>query len=204
MKKEDFFSAHDQKIVPILQNAKIGIAGAGGIGSNVAVSLTRAGIGKIVIADFDYVEPSNLNRQQFFIDQIGKPKVNALLDNLNKISKYTKYEVHHIKLDIHNVPIIYKDVDIMIEAFDKAEMKQMLIETWLSKFPDKPIIAASGISGWGKNEILHTSIYDNLYIIGDEQSKLKPGISPMAPRVGIVANMQANLALEILLNRDNS
>jgi len=199
MKKSDFFSAHDSRIIPILQNAVIGIAGAGGLGSNIAVSLTRSGIGKLVVADFDKIEPSNLNRQQFFEDQIGMPKVIALLENLNKVSPFTKYQVHEIKLNPENIPLIYKNVDIMVEAFDKAEMKTMLIETWLAKFPNKPIIAASGITGWGKNELLHTRKIDNLYICGDEETDLQAGISPMAPRVAIVANMQANLVLEILL-----
>lgn len=199
MKKEEFFSGHDPKIIPTLQNAVIGIAGAGGLGSNIAVSLTRAGIGKLIVADFDKIEPSNLNRQQFFEDQIEMPKVIALLENLNKISQFTQYQVHEIKLNSDNIPLIYKDVDIMVEAFDKAEMKTMLIETWLTKFPNKPIIVASGLAGWGKNELLHTKKSDNLYICGDEETGLQSGISPMAPRVAIVANMQANLVLEILL-----
>ena len=204
MNKKDFFSAHDQKIIPFLQKAVIGIAGAGGLGSNIAVSLTRAGIGKLVIADFDKIEPSNLNRQQFFIDQVGMPKVIALLENLNKISPFTQYQVHEIKLDEENIPFIYKDVDIMVEAFDKAEMKTMLIETWLTHFPNKPIIAASGLAGWGKNELLHSRKIDNLYICGDEITDLQTGISPMAPRVGIVANMQANLVLELILNENSN
>ncbi len=199
MNKKEFFSAHDPEIIPILQKAVIGIAGAGGLGSNVAVSLTRAGIGKLVIADFDKIEPSNLNRQQFFIDQIGMPKVIAFMENLKKISPFTQYQMHEIKLNEENIPFIYKDVEIMVEAFDKAEMKKMLIETWLTNFPHKPIIAASGLAGWGKNELLHTRRSDNLYICGDEETDLQNGISPMAPRVGIVANMQANLVLELLL-----
>ena len=199
MKKSDFFSAHDPKIIPLLQNAVIGIAGAGGLGSNVAVSLTRAGIGKLIISDFDKIEPSNLNRQQFFVDQIGMPKVIALIENLQKISAFTEFQIHDIKLNESNIPLIYKNVDIMVEAFDKAEMKEMLIETWLTNFPEKPIIAASGLAGWGKNELLHTRRSENLYICGDEETDLQSGISPMAPRVGMVANMQANLVLELLL-----
>jgi sulfur carrier protein ThiS adenylyltransferase len=199
MNKKEFFSAHDPKIVPILQKAVIGIAGAGGLGSNIAVSLARAGVGKLIVADFDKIEPSNLNRQQFFIDQIGMPKVIALLENLKKISTFTEYQVHEIKLNEENIPFIYKDVDIMLEAFDEVEMKTMLVETWLANFPNKPLIVASGLTGWGKNEILHTRKVDNLYICGDEETDLQTSISPMAPRVGIVANMQANLVLEILL-----
>ena len=197
--KSQFFSKHDPKILPIIRKATIGIAGAGGLGSNVAVSLARVGIGKLVIADFDMIETSNLNRQQYFFEQIGKPKVIALLENLKKINPFSEYQIHHIKLDENNIPLIYKDVDIMVEAFDKAEMKKMLIETWLSEFPQKPIIAASGLAGYGMNEKIHTKKFDNLYICGDEITKLKTGISPMAPRVGIVANMQANLVLEMLL-----
>ncbi|MDO9577959.1 MAG: sulfur carrier protein ThiS adenylyltransferase ThiF [Candidatus Cloacimonadales bacterium] len=199
MKKSDFFAAHDMKIVPVLQNAVIGIAGCGGLGSNVAVSLTRVGIGKLIFADFDKIEPSNLNRQQFFADQIGMPKVIALLENLKKISPFTQYQIHDIKLNEINIPLIFKDVDILVEAFDKAEMKEMLIETWLQNFPEKPIIAASGLAGWGRNELLHIKKIDNLYICGDEETDLQNGISPLAPRVGIVANMQANLVLELLL-----
>ncbi len=204
MNKIEFFSKHDPKIVPVLQRATIGIAGAGGLGSNIAVSLARTGIGKLIIADFDKIESSNLNRQQYFIDQIGMPKVIALLENLNKISPFTKYQMHEIKLNEEKIPFIYKDVDIMVEAFDKAEMKTMLIETWLTNFPDKPIIAASGLAGWGKNDLLHSRKIDNLYICGDEETDLQTGISPMAPRVGIVANMQANLVLEILLKGFNA
>jgi len=200
MKKEEFFNRHDPKIVPILQKATIGIAGSGGLGSNVALSLVRSGIGNLIIADFDKIEASNLNRQQFFSDQIGMPKVIALLGNLSKISTFTNYQIHEIKLDEKNIPIIFKDADIMVEAFDKAVMKEMLIETWLTNFPEKPIIAASGLAGWGKNELLHTRKIDNLYICGDEETALQDNISPMAPRVGIVANMQANKVLELLLS----
>ena len=197
--QNDFFSKHDPKILPIIRKATIGIAGAGGLGSNVAVSLARVGIGKLIIADFDMIKTSNLNRQQYFMIQIGKPKVIALLENLKQINPFSEYQIHHIKLDEKNISLIYKDVDIMVEAFDKAEMKKMLIETWLSEFPEKPIIAASGLAGYGMNEKIHTKKYDNLYICGDEITKLKTNISPMAPRVGTVANMQANLVLEMLL-----
>ena len=197
--QEDFFSKHEPKILPIIRKATIGIAGAGGLGSNVSVSLARVGIGKFIIADFDKIETSNLNRQQYFIDQIGKPKVKALLDNLKKINPFSEYQIHHIKLDEKNIPVIYKNVDIMVEAFDKAEMKKMLIETWLSNFPDKPIIAGSGLAGFGMNDKIHTKKIGNLYICGDEETEVREGLSPMAPRVGIVANMQANLVMELLL-----
>ncbi|MCK4311502.1 MAG: sulfur carrier protein ThiS adenylyltransferase ThiF [Candidatus Cloacimonetes bacterium] len=198
-KETQFFSKHDPKILPKVRKATVGIAGVGGLGSTIAVSLARVGIGKLIIADFDKIEISNLNRQQYFTDQIGKPKVIALLENLKKINPFSEYQVHQITLNEKNIPVIYKDVDIIVEAFDKAAMKKMLIETWITNFPDKPIIAASGVAGYGRNEILHTRKVDNLYICGDEETELQEGMSPMAPRVGIVANMQANLVLDLLL-----
>ncbi len=198
MKESEFFSRHDAALIPLLRKAVIGIAGAGGLGSNVAISLTRAGIGKLIIADFDKIEVSNLNRQQYFKDQINLPKVKALKENLNRISPFTEVEIHHIEITENNLSEIFKNADILIEAFDKAEMKKMLIETWLTSFPGKPVIVASGLSGYGGNELLHTRRSDDLYICGDERSELQEGVSPMAPKVAIVANMQANLALELL------
>lgn len=200
--KKQFFSRHDKKLLPAIRKAVIGIAGAGGLGSNVAVSLARVGIGKLIFADFDNVEITNLNRQQFFFKQLGDPKVEALKNNLEKINPFSEYEIHDLKLDPESIISIYRDVDVMIEAFDKADQKQMLIETWLEHFPDKPIIAASGITGYGKNELIHTRQIDNLYIIGDEESELIEHVSPMAPRVAIVANMQANLAVELIIAKE--
>jgi len=198
--KNQFFSKHDKKLLPAIRKAVIGIAGAGGLGSNVAVSLARVGIGKLIFCDFDCVEITNLNRQQFFFKQLGDPKVEALKENLENINPFSEYEIHDLKLDPENIRDIYRDVDVMIEAFDLADQKQMLIETWLKQFPDKPIIAASGLAGFGNNELIHTRKVDNLYIIGDEESELLEHVSPMAPRVAIVANMQANLALELILS----
>jgi sulfur carrier protein ThiS adenylyltransferase len=193
------FSKHDPVVLAVLKKSTIGIAGAGGLGSNAAVSLARAGLGRLIIADFDRVEPSDLNRQYFFRDQVGKPKVEALLENLKLINPYARYETHLIKIEPGNVAAIFGDADLLIEAFDRADMKQMIVNTWLSLFPQRPIIVASGLAGLGKNRKLHTRKMGNLYICGDEESEIEARISPMAPRVGIVANMQANLALELLV-----
>jgi sulfur carrier protein ThiS adenylyltransferase len=194
-----FFSKRDLKILSILQSSTVGIAGAGGLGSNAAVSLARAGLGTLIIADCDRIEPSDLNRQYYFMEQVGKPKVEAMLENLKRINAYSRYQIHVIKIEPGNVATIFGTADILVEAFDKAEMKQMLVNTWLSLFPQKPIIVASGLAGIGKNEKLHTRKVGNLYICGDEETECEEWISPMAPRVGIVANMQANLALELLV-----
>jgi len=202
--EKQFFSKHDPKILSILRNSVVGIAGAGGLGSNVAFSLARAGIGTLIIADFDKIEPSNLNRHQYFIEQIGRSKVEALLENLRKINPFSKYEIHNLEINDDNISEIFADAEILVEAFDMAEMKKMLIESWVSQFPKRPIIAASGLAGFGKNEKLHTRKIGSLYICGDEDTEVEEGISPMAPRVGIVANMQANLVLELLLKTESS
>jgi len=202
--EKQFFSKHDPKILSILRNSVVGIAGAGGLGSNVAFSLARAGIGTLIIADFDKIEPSNLNRHQYFIEQIGRSKVEALLENLRKINPFSKYEIHNLEINDDNISEIFDDAEILVEAFDMAGMKKMLIESWISQFPKRPIIAASGLAGFGKNEKLHTRKIGSLYICGDEDTEVEEGISPMAPRVGIVANMQANLVLELLLKTESS
>jgi len=177
-----------------------GIAGAGGLGSNCAVALARSGIGKLIIADFDTVSESNLNRQYYFYNQIGQIKVFALKNNLEHINPNVKIEIHNVKIDEDNLTHIFANCDIIVEAFDKADEKQMLIETVLTEFPDKPVISGLGMAGFGETNSLHSRKIDNLYICGDEKSEISEENPPLAPRVGIVANMQANLVLEILLN----
>jgi sulfur carrier protein ThiS adenylyltransferase len=197
--KKDLFSKHDSRVLAALRKSTVGIAGAGGLGSNVAISLARAGVGRLIIADFDRIEPSNLNRQQYFVGQIGRRKVEALIENLKRINPFSEYSVHDTKISGRNVDRIFGAADILVEAFDKAEAKHMLIEAWLSLFPERPIVAASGLAGYGKNRKIHVRKMGNLYICGDEESEAAPGVSPMAPRVAIVANMQANCVVELLV-----
>lgn len=196
---QEFFSHRDPAVLAVLRQSSVGIAGAGGLGSNVAVALARAGVGRLVIADFDRVEPSNLNRQQYFIDQIGERKVEALRENLLAINPYSLYEVHAVRINKRNATSIFGRVDVLVEAFDKAEAKEMLIEASLAKFPGRPIIAASGLAGYGGNHKIRSRRLGNLYICGDESSQCPKGVSPMAPRVALVAAMQANLAVELLI-----
>ena len=201
---KDLFARHDPRILAALRADTVGIAGAGGLGSNVAVSLARAGVGRLIIADFDKIEPSNLNRQQYFVKQIGRRKVEALRENLKKINPFSEYIVHDVKVIRANTGRLFGAADILIEAFDKAGQKGMLINTWLSLYPKKPIIAASGLAGYGKNSKLHTRKIGSLYVCGDGETECPKGISPMAPRVAIVANMQANLAVELLVKLKRS
>lgn len=197
--EKEFFSRHALTVVPLLKKAKIGIAGAGGLGSNVAVALARSGIGKLVIADFDRVEPHNLNRQQYFVDQIGAFKVTALKENLERMNPFSEYEVHKVFLDAGNIPLIYGEVDILVEAFDSVESKLELLESWIEKFPGKPIVMGSGMGGYGNtNQLSAKRLFENVYVCGDGKTDVAIN-PPIAPRVAIVASMQANLVLELLL-----
>lgn len=188
-----------KEIKALLKKKIIGIAGCGGLGSNCAVALARTGIGKLVLADFDVVRKSNLNRQHYFTDQLGQKKVFALEDNIYFINPSVKIESHHIKLDPESIVKIFKKCDVIIEAFDEAVMKQMIIETVLDKFPEKPIISGMGMAGFGDSNSIRMEQHGNLYICGDMKTGISEEMPPLAPRVGIVAMMQANMALEILL-----
>ncbi|MDD2229413.1 MAG: sulfur carrier protein ThiS adenylyltransferase ThiF [Candidatus Cloacimonetes bacterium] len=196
--RETYFSKRHPTAFPIWQKAVIGIAGAGGLGSIVASSLARAGIGKLIIADFDTVSLENLNRQQFNLQQVGEAKVHALTSIIASFNPFITIEPHFVKVTPANIDALFSACDILIEAFDDAAQKAMLFQSWMGNYPAKPIIGASGIAGYGNNESIRIRRYDKLYIVGDMQSKLEEGISPIAPRVAIVANMQANLALELL------
>jgi len=182
-----------------LKNKTVGIAGCGGLGSNCAVALARVGVGKLIIADFDIIEESNLNRQYFFHKQIGQKKVYSLEENIQLINPTILIEAHDVKLDSNNIIEIYNDCDVVVEAFDKAEMKHMIIEIVNENLPHTPLVVGLGVAGWGDNNSIHTRQIDNLFICGDEKKEATENHPPLAPRVGIVANMQANIVLEILL-----
>jgi sulfur carrier protein ThiS adenylyltransferase len=195
----EYFAHRDPAVLAVLRQSSVGIAGAGGLGSNVAMALARAGVGRLVIADFDKVEPSNLNRQQYFLDQVGERKVVALRENLLAVNPYSLYEIHDVRINRRNAATVFARVDVLVEAFDKAAAKEMLIEASLTRFPGRPVVAASGLAGYGCNRKIHSRRLGNLYICGDESSQCPKGISPMAPRVALVAAMQANLVVELLV-----
>lgn len=182
-----------------LKNACVGIAGAGGLGSNCAVALARVGVGKIIVADFDKVELSNLNRQYYFYDQIGLFKVDALKENIHRIDPNIQLETHKIKLNSENIVPIFAHCHVVVEAFDQALMKRMIIQTIGVKLPQIPLVSGIGMAGWGKSTSITVQDYGNLYVCGDQESGVDETHPPLAPRVGIVANMEANQVLEILL-----
>jgi len=193
-----YFTSRDPDAFIKWQQAIVGIAGAGGLGSNVAIALARAGINKLVLADFDTVSMDNLNRQQFTLAQVGQPKVHALAHNIREFNPFISLESHEQKVNPDNIDQLFGGCDILVEAFDRADAKEMLISCWLTLHPDKPIVAASGLAGFGHSEQIRITGDGMLFVVGDQSSELTPGISPIAPRVAIVANMQANLVLELL------
>lgn len=184
-----------------LKAATVGIAGLGGLGSSIAVALARVGIGKLIVADFDVVEPGNLNRQQYFMDQIGLLKTEALVENLRRINPRVQVEAHAVKLTTDNIFEIFEGAQVMIEAFDRADQKAMLLQTFTAKKPESPFIGASGIAGFGSEETIRIKrMGQHIYIVGDLETDALPGCGLMAPRVGIVASMQANLALRLIVD----
>lgn len=188
-----------EQISNYLKQFTVGIAGCGGLGSNCAVALARAGVGKLVIADYDIVTEQNLNRQYYFHDQIGRLKVHALRENIQHINPSVIVKAFDMKLCVSDVIELYAGCNVIVEAFDKAEMKQMIIETVLTKMNGKPLVVGVGMAGWGNSAVIGVRRSGNLIICGDEVSEVSDNLPVLAPRVGVVACLQANEVLDILL-----
>ena len=182
----------------ILAASTVAVAGCGGLGSNAAVALVRAGVGRLILVDQDVVEASNLNRQYFFQGDLGREKVEALADHLRAINAAVSLELHRQTLTPADVPRLFARADVLIEAFDRAEAKRWLIEAWCRAFPERTVVCASGLSGLGRTEAITVKRAGNIILCGDEESDASQGLC--AARVAIVANMQANVALEALVN----
>jgi sulfur carrier protein ThiS adenylyltransferase len=194
---------HTPGIHQKIKKSVVGIAGLGGLGSAIAIALVRVGVGTLILVDFDVVEPSNLNRQQYYFHQIGMSKVEALQENLIKINPHIRIRSSSEKLDRNNVERIFKEAHVVVEAFDRAEEKAMLINVISEKMPNKYIVAASGVAGYGdNNEIKTVRFSSKIFIVGDQRAAAQPGVGLMAPRVGIAAHHQANTVLRILLGEE--
>ncbi|HHZ19212.1 MAG TPA: sulfur carrier protein ThiS adenylyltransferase ThiF [Firmicutes bacterium] len=178
---------------------KIGLAGLGGLGSNCAVHLVRTGFRRLVLVDFDLVEPSNLNRQFYFPDQIGQAKASALRDNLLRINPDLDLAVHQICLTRDNLDHYFHDCDIIVEAFDTPEAKQMLAAAYLHS--DKLLVSASGLAGWGQSDRIRTHrLKDRFILVGDLETAVDATHPPLAPRVQIAAAKMADAILEYVFN----
>ena len=181
-----------------IQSAKIGIAGAGGLGSNCAFNLVRSGFKNFRIIDFDVIDHSNLNRQFYFDDQVGKSKVEALKKNLLRINPDLDIDARVERIEKENIRELFEDRDIVVEGFDKAEYKSMLVETFLAT--GKFIVSASGLVGIGdSDEIKVNRLKKNLIVIGDMKSDSKDN-PPISPRVNIAAAKQADVVLEYVIS----
>ena len=181
-----------------IQQVTVGIAGAGGLGSNCAVNLVRSGFIKFIIADFDELEYSNLNRQFYFYNQVGKSKVESLRTNLLMINPNLQLEIVQQRIKESNVASLFAKCHIIVEAFDQAKYKAMIVEQYMQS--DKFIVSASGIAGWANSDDITThKIKDNVYVVGDLSSEAGKDLPPCAPRVSIAAAKQANLILQHVL-----
>jgi len=185
-----------------LESIRVGIAGAGGLGSNCAMHLVRAGVLKFTIADFDTVNESNLNRQFFFRDQVGRPKVDALGENLRRINPGVELDLRSVRLAPDNFAGVFAGCDILVEALDSEDAKAMFVSCAVPT--GLPMVVASGIAGWGRSsDIAVKRMGSRLVVVGDCESAVgKDGLYPVSPRVGIVAAMQANAVAAILLGRE--
>ena len=191
---------HGKEAVQKLQNACVGIAGLGGLGSHIAVSLARMGVGKLVLADFDRVDVTNLHRQQYFTEQVGLLKTEALADTLRKIDPWIQLELHPVRLTPENLPTIFGGCSILCEAFDKAEEKAMLLETVLTELPHTTVVSGSGMAGVGSvNEIQTRKAMNRLYLCGDGKTDVAEYGSLFASRVAVCAGHQAHMVLRLLL-----
>ena len=187
-----------------LKRASVAIAGAGGLGSNIAVMLARSGVGHLHIVDFDIVDITNLNRQVYTVRHIGSRKVDAINEILMEINPYMKVTTDCIRVVAVNCEEIFRGYDIVCEAFDGAESKAMLIDSLLTAEDVPIVISGSGMAGYGSaNEIRSRRIMDRLFICGDEHTDVGDGIGLMAPRVAICAGHQANLVIGHILGVDN-
>ena len=194
---------HSPGVHKILKQAVVGIAGVGGLGSAVAIALARTGVGKLILVDFDVVEPSNLNRQQYFVDQIGQPKVEAIQENLERINPYVSLVTHNTKVTPENLLELFKEADVVVEAFDAADQKAMLLEAIVRCMPKTPIVMATGLAGHKpSNTIVTRKKSATITLVGDLVTAAAPGTGLMAPRVGVAAHHQANAVLRLLLGEN--
>ena len=201
--KEEWMKAlndrHGIELQKKISSTTVAVCGLGGLGSNIATSLARAGIGKLILIDFDKVDITNLHRQQYKANQIGMCKTEALQNNLKEINPYLETKIHTICLDESNAKDVLADADIICEAFDNAEAKANIVNFVLSEMPNKYIVAASGMAGLDSANLIKTrKVSKRFYLCGDEVSDIKDGIGLVSTRVMLCAAHQAHTVLRII------
>lgn len=194
-------SRHTPRVHEKVHNGHVAVCGLGGLGSNAAVYLARTGVGHLHLLDFDTVDASNLNRQSYSVGDLGKRKTDALAAEIHDINPFIDVRTDFVRLTEDNVPELLKEDDIICEAFDNPDAKTMLVHTVLEQCPEKYIVSASGMAGYGaSNDIQTKKITDHFYICGDQTRNAQPGRGLMAPRVAICAAHEANLIISLLVD----
>lgn len=202
--KEDYdamlIERHGQQVFNTLAKAHVGIAGLGGLGSNIAMMLARSGVGHLLLIDFDSVEPSNLNRQHYMVSHLGMPKSEAIKDLILQANPFVRLDTRRLRITGENAPELFADCNLVCEAFDKPEAKAELVNSLLENCPGLPILSGSGMAGYGSSNTIRTKkVMKNLYLCGDRVSGIESVGTLMAPRVQICAAHEANMALRLLL-----
>lgn len=191
---------HTKEAQEKIQKARVAICGLGGLGSHIAFALARCGIGGLHLIDFDCVDLTNLNRQQYGVAQIGRPKPEALKEELMEVNPYLKIRTDRARMTEKNIPGLLKEELYICEAFDTPEAKAMLTNCVLSQFPEKYLVGASGMAGFGDSNSIRTrQILPHYYLCGDEVSDIETCGGLMAPKVMLCAAHQANKILEIIM-----
>lgn len=200
--KNALINRHGLELYKQFSSATVAVCGLGGLGSNIAIALARAGIGKLLLIDYDRVDITNLHRQQYKANQIGLYKTHALADNLSEIAPYTEVKTVTAKITEENFTDFLKEVDIVCEAFDHAESKAMLVNGVLEQLHNCYLVAASGMAGMETpNTIKTRKIMKRFYLCGDEVSDVADTIGLVAPRVMLCAAHQAHTVLRILAGK---
>ena len=191
---------HTPKVHEKVKDAKVAIAGLGGLGSNIAVLLARTGVGKLLLIDFDTVEPSNLNRQSYYISHLGLPKTEALKQQIEQINPFIQVETKQVRVTEENALSLFNGYPIVCEAFDNPQSKAILVNTLLEQSPQTKLVCGSGMAGYGSSNTIQTKQkFKNLYLCGDGETAAEVGNGLMAPRVTICAAHQANMILRLIL-----
>ena len=187
-----------------LRNARVAVAGLGGLGSNIAVMLARSGVGELLLVDFDTVDVTNLNRQMYLIPQLGKPKAEALPEILYQINPYLTYRSVCIKVTPDNVKELFSEYPIVCEAFDKPDQKAMLVRELLMQCPETTVVSGNGMAGYADaNEIRTCQVMKRLYVCGDQSTDVGNGIGLIAPRVAVCAAHEANKVLQLIMQTES-
>ena len=201
--KEEMYQAlserHGAELQKKISAARVAVCGLGGLGSNIAIALARAGVGHLHLIDFDRVDITNLNRQQYFVRQLGLLKTDALQETLTDIAPYCDITANSVKITEDNFVQLLEKEDIICEAFDCSEAKAMLVNGVLERFPEKYLLSSSGMAGFGSaNTIVTRHVFQHFYLCGDGMSDVNDGIGLVSSRVLACAAHEAHMVIRIL------